>query len=235
MGSIDKKSSISSFFNDIRFRKKIYKSFKAKYEPFVAFDFNVFDFIRPDENGISNIIRHILDPCGAHGQGDVFLRQFLEIENIAEYPKQTDNLEETTITCEEPTTLIESSKRRIDITINFNNFGIGIENKPWAGEQEEQLQDYHEQMNKNYGTNYQIIFLTQDGREPKSLDKNICNELSKNNKLLLFRYQHQIKSWLETCQEKCRSEKVRFFLQDFINYIETHLKVEEDQENEQGE
>ena len=31
--------------------------------------FNVFDAIRPDENRLSDILRDLLDPRGAHGQG----------------------------------------------------------------------------------------------------------------------------------------------------------------------
>ena len=33
----------------------------------------------------------------------------------------------------------ENQSRRIDITVDFEGFGIGIENKLWAGEQEYQL------------------------------------------------------------------------------------------------
>lgn len=224
--SSDYKNDIQSFFNDLQFRKEVYETFKEKYEPFVAFDFNVFDFIRPDENGLSSIIRELLDPRGSHGQGEAFLRQFLEIKAFNDHLKEREDLKNTEIVCENPTKMIDANKRRIDLTIKFkDNFGIAIENKPWAGEQEDQIRDYDKHMGELHGSNYKIIFLTRDGRKPSSF--------SGENKLLRFTYQREIKNWLKTCQEKCRSEKVRFFLQDFINYIETHLTAEEDQENEQ--
>src|SRR3712207_5367167 len=39
--------------------------------------FCVFDFIKPNENALSDIVAELLDPQGSHGQGDVFLRAFL--------------------------------------------------------------------------------------------------------------------------------------------------------------
>ena len=35
--------------------------------------FNVFDFIKPTENTLSDILRFFLDPAESHGQGDIFL------------------------------------------------------------------------------------------------------------------------------------------------------------------
>jgi hypothetical protein len=43
-----------------------------------ATGFNVFDFIDPDENKLSDVLAWLLDPKGSHGQGDVFLPQLFE-------------------------------------------------------------------------------------------------------------------------------------------------------------
>jgi PD-(D/E)XK nuclease superfamily len=51
---------------------------------------------------------------------------------------------------EDATRYIIASQRRIDITIDFGNAGIGIENKPWAGEQPDQLRDYAAHLAKKY-------------------------------------------------------------------------------------
>jgi hypothetical protein len=40
--------------------------------------FNVFAFIEPDENRLSDILADLLDPRGSHGQGDGFLRLFAD-------------------------------------------------------------------------------------------------------------------------------------------------------------
>lgn len=50
---------------------------------------------------------------------------------------------------EDSTAYIVNNQRRIDITLNFENkFEIGIENKPWDKEQENQLQDYEKHLRK---------------------------------------------------------------------------------------
>ena len=52
---------------------------------------------------------------------------------------------------EAPTNYIQSFNKRIDITIDFGSHGFGIENKPWAIEQDKQLEHYHEHLDKQFG------------------------------------------------------------------------------------
>jgi hypothetical protein len=40
-------------------------------------DFNVFRYLKQDENLLSDIIADLLDPRGTHGQGPMFLDKFL--------------------------------------------------------------------------------------------------------------------------------------------------------------
>jgi len=40
--------------------------------------FNVFDWIEPDENTLSDLLRDLLDPAGTHGQRSAFLKLALE-------------------------------------------------------------------------------------------------------------------------------------------------------------
>jgi len=125
---------LKEFIFNIKFRLEIFQKAKDELDIYLASSFNVFDYIDPNENGLSDIIAELLNPNGSHGQGDIFLKGFLEI--IVEqkgYSTQNANL-----------------YRRIDITIEFDSgkSAIGIENKPWAGEQEDQIKDYKEHLSK---------------------------------------------------------------------------------------
>jgi hypothetical protein len=53
---------------------------------------------------------------------------------------------------EDSTVYVQAFPRRIDITLDFGDgdAGIGIENKPWAGEQLDQRQDYQAHLSKKY-------------------------------------------------------------------------------------
>ena len=123
---------VDNFFSSLQFRFDIFQTAKKEMDVYLACDFNVFDYIAPDENRLSDIIAGLLDPNGKHGQGDVFLREFLKVTGKSE----NYNVQKRKVIREGPTTYIRKSQRRIDITIDFGKSGIGLENKPWAGEQE---------------------------------------------------------------------------------------------------
>jgi len=137
---------LKEFIFNIKFRLEIFQKAKDELDIYLASSFNVFDYIDPNENGLSDIIAELLNPNGSHGQGDIFLKGFLEI--IVEqkgYSTQNANLIR-----EGTTDFIPNLYRRIDITIEFDSgkSAIGIENKPWAGEQEDQIKDYKEHLSK---------------------------------------------------------------------------------------
>ena len=45
----------------------------------IASRFNVFDYLRDDELGLSRVLADLLDPAGPHGQKTLFLRSFLSL------------------------------------------------------------------------------------------------------------------------------------------------------------
>ena len=69
----------------MQYRTDIYKSTKKKFDLNLASAFNVFDFITPDENILSDIIAEIIFPEGDHGQGAVFLKNLLNIIQAEEF------------------------------------------------------------------------------------------------------------------------------------------------------
>ena len=69
---------------DAELRKKIEQAAAEKQRSDVdqASLFNVFDFMTPDENRLSNILVELLDLKRSHGQGDRFLRQFMAATEV---------------------------------------------------------------------------------------------------------------------------------------------------------
>ena len=114
---------------------------------------------------------------------------------------------------EDTTIYIEHSARRIDITIDFGNLAIGIENKPWATEQSSQLEDYKNHLRKKYGSNFILFYLTGDGHKPQTLKE-------ASSKVKMLSYNLHIMKWLTECYRKSKADKIRWFLLDFITYIE---------------
>src|SRR5699024_2003473 len=115
---------------------------KARYASRFAPDFTVFDFIDTRETKLSAIIAALLDPEGEHSQGTTFLRAFLQclapgapvLGSVAE----TGTGQDITVSVEHET----DGHRYIDILIDLPDALIGIENKPWAEDQPNQVRDY---------------------------------------------------------------------------------------------
>ena len=94
----------------------------------------------------SALIANLLDPKGSHGCGDAFLRAFFEIalKDLA-YPFED---------CTPPHSYTEyytgpiagDTGGRIDILVKSSHYGLIIENKIYAGDQDKQLTRYD-----NYG------------------------------------------------------------------------------------
>lgn len=67
-----------TFFAGLQERIKTEKEFQKNYDQDHAFNFNLFDFFKPLENEISQILKFFLDPKEKHGQGKIFLDTFLQ-------------------------------------------------------------------------------------------------------------------------------------------------------------
>jgi hypothetical protein len=119
---------VSHLFHDLQFRLATFQELKSYLDRDLASDFNIFDYIAPDENHLSQIIADLLRPDGPHGQSSIFLEAFLQLTRISDeryYPDKIKN-----IVREDSTVYASAFHRRIDITLDFGDAGIGIENKP---------------------------------------------------------------------------------------------------------
>ena len=125
---------------------------------------SVFRLLSPTEPTLSRVIADLLDPRGSHGQGELFLNSLLEKVDLP--PVTIRDI--VRVTREVRTT---PKNRRIDIVVETPRVVLGIENKPWAGQLENQLKDYWEYLvgrGKAAGKLAKLVFLSDQQAETSS-------------------------------------------------------------------
>lgn len=194
-----------------------------------ATNFSVFRYFKENENLVSDIFADLLRPDGSHGQGTAFLRLFLqEIDrgHRRKFRRHGDygSLERCAVYTEYPT----SENRRIDIVLKLEDKWIGVENKPWAGEQPHQLQHCLEFLRRK-DAQACVLYLSGDGDDAKTIqDKDKDHYLTipygrtKNGP--------SVAHWVAECHRRCDAEKVRWFLKDLHEYIVRMFYAEEPEE-----
>jgi len=222
---------LDNFFRKARVEYNTYIKIKRELDRYLSTDFNFIDIIAPDELRISYILSLLLDPNGVHGQGSIFLEIFLDKLG----KKGISNIFSAEIFREKTTDLLEEGKqnRRIDIYINVDGFVIAIENKPWAGEQEDQMEDYFRYLEKlkNRGgiRDFRLVYLHGTGEKPHSISKETID--NNKDKFKFESYSGLLIPWLKECYRECESQKVRFFIKDFIIWIERNFKESSEEYN----
>ena len=188
----------------------------------LAPDFRIFDYLRTDEMGLSNCIAALLDHKGSHGQGSIFIEEFL---------KNLDSKADWAVgrACE---VSVEKNAmgRRIDIYLKFDNGIIGIENKPWAADQNQQLQYYSDYLKKHateVRKNWLLVFISDRDPSPDSIKEKSRISLEKQNHYIRCDYGKVI-DWLEVCANKSKALIVRLFAQELIKFIRSSVRGEFD-------
>jgi hypothetical protein len=200
----------------------------------LASRFNVFDLIEPDENKLSDVLALLLDPKGAHGQGDLFLRHLIEQLDAGLSDQHT---KDATVRREAPAQIGEY-RRRMDVLVSADDMMVAIENKVDAAEQPEQVRDYlkylrHCAQSHSVRSTFRstLIYLTPDRRPPESLKEEVDQEKA-SNRLRCWCYGSELRTWLEKCRKQCEAPRIREFISDFIQYIQLVLKREPKQDQE---
>jgi len=189
-------------------------------------NYNVFEVlnIRSDEDSHSRILTDILNPNGKHDCGDIFLKLFFE-----KFLPDKSNI--YTSNCQVHREYYTKELGRPDICIFCQDFGIVIENKIDALDQEKQLSRYDELLKKKYGEKKcRLFYLTKDGREASKeshcnveykrlayyKDPNVIDSDGKSDNSELI--DNDILSWLKCCQEKVFNKPlIRETLEQYIN------------------
>lgn len=151
-------------------------------------EFNVFRMCKVDhyENLHSAILAEWLNPRGSHGQGDLFLRLFL---NCSEAPIPSGFRTENALVKTE----FAMKTGRLDILIDDREGrAVIIENKIYAADQNAQLQRYDEYARHAYRAGFSILYLTLYGTEASE-------DSGKNVSYAPISYKTTILAWLERC------------------------------------
>ena len=181
---------------------------KAERERESAPRFSVFEAMLPNETGLSRVLKFLLDHEAAHGQGQTFLHQFLDLIGCPDCKSRFRVVTE----------YFTKNGRKIDILLRSDDYIIGIENKPWAGEQPAQCQDYAEDLEWQMPGRWTLVFLTRDGRRPETGGKF-------TSLITPLKYRDLAEAFSTSCA------RIQPFLDDFRRYVLEHICWEAEEPN----
>ena len=228
-------ADLHAFFTGLGSVVRIARHAQAELDRRAATRFSLFDFFREREADLSRVIGGLLDPSGTHGQGDMFLRLFLDevwevLDNEVRGHFPAGNLRASRVFLEHRTDV----GRSIDIVVKVRGaIWIGIENKPWAGEQPDQVSDYLKYLRTRTGPETApeawLVYLSGDGKPPETLPDNPeermrCPTLPYRG---AGREIPSLANWVEKCRSECEAERVRWFLTDLLEYIRKRFEPAE--------
>lgn len=231
------------FFSGLKLQLDATRHRESELNRHLAHRFNVLDYLRTDELGLSRIIADLLDPLANHGQGPFFLQVLLEKLQLTQRWSDLD-LAGATVSVER----VITAHRRIDICVNIRagnrEHCLAIENKPYAGDQENQVSDYLKHLAREFGARFLLIYLSPAGDPPSDWSlrrsdleqwtgrfvvmayhdqdnsKGITNEIRTADAYEAFRVSPSLTKWLDACHDKCRVERLRWFLRDTQLYCQ---------------
>jgi hypothetical protein len=217
---------IEKLLNDVGFRLATLREARNRFSDQLAPEFRIFDYLRTDEMGLSRCIASLLDPKGKHGQGGIFLEAFLKLlGNAADWAIDAED-------CEVSIEKQANEQRRIDIYLELKNGIIGIENKPWANDQDKQLADYAAYLEKMAcNKNWLLVFLSKRDPSEGSLDFITRKKLEDGGRFVQCDYDVII-SWLDICACKSRALVVRVFIEELAKFIRTNVNREVEMSDE---
>ncbi len=223
------RDELTGFFSGLGTAVDIAKRTQEELDRIAATQFSVFSYFRPVETNLSRIFVDLLRPSGSHGQGDLFLRLFLDgLKDTDGLSKgmisslSSHNLRECKVHREFPTQAYrDKAPGRIDIVLKMpDNVWIGIENKPWAEDQDQQIKFYLEDLRER-GTGL-MLYLSKDGNNPAEWP-NLDDEARDCCLTVPYRRGNNgrpsLEHWIEKCRERCEAEVVRWFLKDLLHFI----------------
>lgn len=187
---MDKLKSLLNQINLILAREKAIKQEKQNRGE----NFNIFSTLNLSKNETrlhSAFIAELLNPKGAHGVQDSFLKCF--IQSIC--PSFNFDTINTHVETEYYIGQINKDGvrgGRIDIILlDDQNHAVIIENKIGASEQGTQLERYNNYAKDEKFSDYRLLYLTPEGNESDTIED--------NNHYRPISYRNDILNWLELC------------------------------------
>jgi len=191
-------------------------------------NFNVFKILKIESNEVkthSAFLAELLNPKGRHGKKEKFLGHFVSQLGI-------DNFDIKSAIAEVEYFIglkTETTGGYIDILVTDNNRNrIIIENKIYAGDQENQLIRYH-----NFDKTKNLYYLTLEKHEAS--EKSVGKSLRMGEEYKTISYKSDIIKWLEVClKESVDHPLLRETIKQYINLIKylTHETMNNEMQNE---
>lgn len=178
--------------------------------------YNIFDILEVSlkEVIMCRFLADLLNPCGSHGYGNLFLNAFLT--NILKIQiEDKKSVSQAQIVKE----YVIDEKRRIDIVIILKKMFIPIEIKIYADEQESQCFDYYEFAHK-YDDKAKVVYLTRFGTMPSIYSRSKADEEISEDNIINISFKRDICNWLLEC-EKQVDETVKNMINQYIAAIKS--------------
>ena len=196
-------------------------------------NFNLFSILSIERYELkhSALIANLLDPKGSHGCGDAFLRAFFEIAlKGTAYPFESSTPPDS---CTERDTgpIAGDTGGRIDILVKSSHYGLIIENKIYAGDQDKQLIRYDNYGKEIFGADgYLLVYLTLYGYDASK--ESTATKSAEEVGYLRLSYAEDILRWLEQCARLAYDKPlVRESLNQYIRTIKQLTYQDMNEEN----
>ena len=196
-------------------------------------NYNLFSILRIEGSELkhSALIANLLDPKGSHGCGDAFLRAFFEIAlKGTAYPFESSTpLDSRTEHYTGP--IAGDTGGRIDILVKSSHYGLIIENKIYAGDQDKQLTRYDNYGKETFGADgYHLVYLTLYGCDASK--ESTATKSAEEVGYLRLSYAEDILRWLEQCARLADNKPlVRESLNQYIRTIKQLTYQDMNREN----
>lgn len=254
---------LQQFFNELGPRLEMAREVDAQLNRQLALRFNVLDYIRTSELGLSKVIADLLNPKATHDQGVLFLEVLLRLlrdsserggKPLCIMEGQRDDWQidpKTVVVLRERSIdddLLDISGR-LDISVEFRNAVgekqcLAIENKPYAGDGDGQVEKYLDFLNKEYPENHSLLYVSPCGELPH--DKSLCPKrrrkardrgqfavMAYSGRELVTeavsnhesdpRLDYSLADWFRKCRTASDVDRLRVFLQDAAQFCDRHF------------
>lgn len=200
--------------------RKSYDKAKKRYYKKLSPDFSPLSLFKINENTISKCLAFLLDPTETHAQGKLFTQNFYQhfIKN--------NKYQSVKSVCLEQAVEQDDSYRRLDIFVETSDLLIGIENKPWAEDEENQLYDYGCWLKKKAGRSRKkwiLFYLSNTEYSEYSLSNDADKDIKDNVHHITY---YEIIKWLEECTYKIESIQVKIFIESIMKFINSEINYE---------
>ena len=129
--------------------------------------------------------------------------------------------------------------RRLDVFVEIRadeqRYCLAIENKPYAGDQENQVQNYLAWLNGKYPERFLLLYISPNGERPSewSIRKTelekwrngfaimpYCEGSEERTDKDPFRIPHSFTDWIGECRKNCEVDRLRWFLRAFETFCQ---------------